>query len=104
MPARACFERSLSAQHLDDVGKPSRPTAASHRSRRSAKGCSTNAGRLSSGRGGDDMTSKFSAQCACGKIKFEVETDLSFVANCHCRDCKRASGGEMATFFGVPEA
>ncbi|HTV17864.1 MAG TPA: GFA family protein [Polyangiaceae bacterium] len=50
------------------------------------------------------MTKKFSAQCACGKIKFEVETDLSLVANCHCRDCKRASGGEMATVFGVPAA
>jgi len=24
-------------------------------------------------------------------------------AVCHCLDCKRASGGEAATFFGVPE-
>ena len=35
--------------------------------------------------------------------KFEFDTDPSFIANCHCNDCKRASGGEMATFFAVPE-
>ena len=27
----------------------------------------------------------------------------TFVAVCHCLDCKKSSGGEAATFFGVPE-
>lgn len=49
-----------------------------------------------------DMTRKYTGQCACGACKFEFDTEPSFVANCHCNDCKRASGGEMATFFGVP--
>jgi len=49
------------------------------------------------------MAKKYTAQCACGAIKFEFDTDPSFIANCHCNDCKRASGGEMATFFSVPE-
>jgi hypothetical protein len=49
------------------------------------------------------MAKKYTAQCACGAIKFEFNTDPSFIANCHCNDCKRASGGEMATFFAVPE-
>ena len=26
-----------------------------------------------------------------------------FIAVCHCLDCKKASGGEAATWFGVPE-
>lgn len=26
-----------------------------------------------------------------------------FIAVCHCLDCKKASGGETATWFGVPE-
>lgn len=26
-----------------------------------------------------------------------------FIASCHCLDCKRASGGEAATYLGVPE-
>jgi len=25
------------------------------------------------------------------------------MANCHCTDCKRASGGQMATFVAVPD-
>jgi len=49
------------------------------------------------------MTRKYTAQCECGAVKFAFDTDPDFVANCHCLDCKRASGGEMATFFGVPQ-
>jgi hypothetical protein len=50
------------------------------------------------------MAKKYTGQCACGAVKFEFDKDPEFIANCHCLDCKRASGGEMATFFGVPEA
>ena len=49
------------------------------------------------------MTKKYTAQCACGAVKFEFNTDPDFIANCHCLDCKKASGGEMATFFAVPQ-
>lgn len=48
------------------------------------------------------MTRKYTGQCACGACKFGFDTEPTFIANCHCNDCKRASGGEMATFFGVP--
>ncbi|GGL33565.1 MULTISPECIES: GFA family protein [Caulobacter] len=48
------------------------------------------------------MPKKYTAQCACGAVKFAFDSDPTFVANCHCNDCKRASGGEMATFFAVP--
>ena len=49
------------------------------------------------------MARKYTARCACGAVKFEFDTDPTFVAVCHCLDCKKASGGEAATFFGVPE-
>ncbi|MCS0497697.1 GFA family protein [Ancylobacter sp. MQZ15Z-1] len=49
------------------------------------------------------MTKKHTARCACGATTFEFDTDPTFVAVCHCLDCKKASGGEAATFFGVPE-
>jgi len=51
------------------------------------------------------MAKKYTARCACGDVKFEFEfdTDPTFIAICHCLDCKKASGGEAATFFGVPE-
>jgi hypothetical protein len=49
------------------------------------------------------MAKKHTAQCACGAIKFEFNTEPTFIAICHCLDCKKASGGEAATYFGVPE-
>jgi hypothetical protein len=49
------------------------------------------------------MTKKYTARCACGACKFEFDTDPGFIATCHCNDCKRASGGAAATFFGIPE-
>jgi hypothetical protein len=48
------------------------------------------------------MTKKHTAQCACGAIRFGFDTNPSFIAVCHSLDCKKASGGEAATFFGVP--
>ncbi len=49
------------------------------------------------------MTKKHTAQCACGAVKFEFDTAPDFIAVCHCLDCKKASGGEAATWFGVPD-
>lgn len=50
------------------------------------------------------MAKKHTGRCACGNIRFEFDTDPTFVAVCHCLDCKAASGGEVATFVGIPEA
>ena len=49
------------------------------------------------------MAKKHTAQCVCGAVKFEFNTDPTFVAVCHCLDCNKASGGEAAMFFGVTE-
>ena len=49
------------------------------------------------------MARKHTGQCACGAVKFAFDTDFTFIAVCHCLDCKKASGGEAAAFFGVPE-
>lgn len=49
------------------------------------------------------MPKKYTARCACNSVQFEFDTDPDFVAVCHCLDCKKASGGEAATWFGVPE-
>jgi hypothetical protein len=49
------------------------------------------------------MTKKYTGRCACGTVTFAFDKDPEFIANCHCLDCKKASGGEAATFFGVPE-
>jgi hypothetical protein len=49
------------------------------------------------------MAKKYTGQCACGAVTFAFDSDPDFVAHCHCLDCKKASGGEAATFFGVPQ-
>jgi hypothetical protein len=49
------------------------------------------------------MAKKHTGQCACGAIRFEFDSDPTFIADCYCKDCQKASGGAMATFFGVPE-
>lgn len=49
------------------------------------------------------MTKKYTARCACNAVQFEFDTDPDFIAVCHCLDCKKASGGEAATWFGVPD-
>jgi hypothetical protein len=50
------------------------------------------------------MAKKHQGRCACGAVTFEFDSDPDFVAVCHCLDCKKASGGEAATWFGVPES
>jgi len=49
------------------------------------------------------MARKYTARCACGAVTFEFDKNPDFIAVCHCLDCKKASGGEAATWFGVPE-
>jgi hypothetical protein len=49
------------------------------------------------------MGKKYTGHCACGQLAYGFDTEPTFVANCHCTDCKRASGGEMATIASVPD-
>ena len=50
------------------------------------------------------MSKRYNGQCACGAVTYGFDNPPTFVANCHCTDCKRASGGEMATFALVQES
>jgi len=38
------------------------------------------------------MAKKHTARCACGAVKFEFDTNPTFVAVCHCLDCKKSFG------------
>lgn len=49
------------------------------------------------------MAKKYTGQCACGAVKFEFDTPPTFIADCYCKDCQKAGGGAMATFFAIPE-
>lgn len=40
--------------------------------------------------------------CRCGAVRFRAEGAPLLVANCHCRDCRRATGAAFATFVDYP--
>ncbi|WP_091226070.1 GFA family protein [Microbacterium sp. 3J1] len=47
------------------------------------------------------MPDTFTGRCECGAITYEFTKAPDFVADCYCRDCQRASGGVMASYFSV---
>ena len=43
--------------------------------------------------------------CLCGAVRFELDrSQVATTANCHCRDCQRATGSGFATICGVPDS
>ena len=42
-----------------------------------------------------------SGGCACGAIRYECASPPVTSANCHCRDCQRASGSAFGAFLVV---
>jgi hypothetical protein len=40
-------------------------------------------------------------RCACGTVEFEVADAFRYAANCHCSDCRRATGAAFKPFAGI---
>ena len=41
--------------------------------------------------------------CLCGAIRYEINGEPFRTANCHCDDCRRATGSAFATNIFVEE-
>ncbi len=39
--------------------------------------------------------------CECGRVQFEVDSDITDFSHCHCSQCRRLHGAAYATFAGV---
>ena len=39
----------------------------------------------------------FTSGCLCGEIRYEVKSDPVRTANCHCDDCRKATGASFTT-------
>lgn len=39
--------------------------------------------------------------CLCGNVKYEVDAELSDFGHCHCKSCRKASGGASGANAGV---
>ena len=42
--------------------------------------------------------------CYCGAIRYEIDGDAKFKAECHCRECQYISGGGPNVIMGIPAA
>jgi hypothetical protein len=40
-------------------------------------------------------------QCLCGAVRYEVADEFRYSANCHCSDCRRATGSAFKPFAGI---
>lgn len=40
--------------------------------------------------------------CLCGRVRYRVDGEPSWIANCHCASCRRATGSPMTTYAGFP--
>ena len=40
--------------------------------------------------------------CLCGTVAYEVADAFEYAMNCHCPDCRRATGAAFKSFAGIP--
>lgn len=45
----------------------------------------------------------FSGKCLCGRVTYKVNTEPMAIFNCHCDDCRRATGSVFGTNLFVSE-
>jgi hypothetical protein len=42
-----------------------------------------------------------SGKCLCGAVEYEVEDRFRYALNCHCSNCRRATGSAFKPFAGI---
>ena len=45
----------------------------------------------------------FSGNCLCGKVNYKCYVEPIYIFNCHCEDCRRATGSVFGTNLFVQE-
>ena len=49
-------------------------------------------------------TRVLSGCCACGAVRYEVADAFRYAMNCHCTDCRRATGSAFKPMAGIERA
>ena len=49
----------------------------------------------------EDDTATLTGQCLCGATAYEVADDFAYAMNCHCSQCRRATGSAFKPFAGI---
>ena len=50
------------------------------------------------------MATSFTGGCICRAVRYECYAEPLMTANCHCRDCQKASGGAFVSALAVPKS
>lgn len=40
-------------------------------------------------------------RCECGRVRYEIDGEITDLSHCHCSQCRRLHGAAYATFAGV---
>ena len=40
-------------------------------------------------------------RCECGDIRYRVADEFRYAANCHCSNCRAATGSAFKAFAGI---
>ncbi len=44
---------------------------------------------------------RLGGKCLCGAVHYEVADEFVYAANCHCSNCRRATGSAFKPFAGI---
>jgi hypothetical protein len=44
---------------------------------------------------------RLAGQCLCGAVHYAVSDEFAYAANCHCSNCRRATGSAFKPFAGI---
>jgi hypothetical protein len=44
---------------------------------------------------------RLTGQCLCGAVRYSVANEFLYAANCHCSNCRRATGSAFKPFAGI---
>ena len=44
---------------------------------------------------------RLAGKCRCGAVRYEVADEFRYAANCHCSECRAATGSAFKAFAGI---
>jgi hypothetical protein len=47
------------------------------------------------------MSETLTGRCLCGAVEYAVDDAFEYAANCHCSQCRRATGAAFKPFAGI---
>lgn len=53
---------------------------------------------------GSETTRRLRGRCLCGAVEYAVADAFEYALNCHCSNCRRATGSAFKAFAGIDRA